>query len=724
MNLAASRLIVLPHASAYRRLGGIVAGVAVATAMLLILLGTYLHLPDRADRFAWSEVPRGTAKAAPDGVPVPAADDAVVVDVSQDLALGEAYTVMYLGATEGSTLQFPAGIDVPRPGEYYASPALVSLIDSVPDDQLRDRYGEFVGLLPASMLKGRTHMVAIVGADWDEVAIRPGAALLQEFSVVGERSESLSYRVIIAIGSVALLVPIVLLVGIVSHLGAAQRRERFATVRLIGAGRKQVAAVSALEMGIATLVGAALGVAVMYALRPAAAYIRFSGTESFPDDLTPSLGVIVGTVLGVALLGAASAWRQTFRDDVGALGSSRERAEKRTAAWRILPVALGIVSLAVTTKLGNTLPEPVLLLGLVGGFGLAAFGVIFAGPYVTRALAGMVRRLGRSAPVMVAAGRLGRHPRATFRSVAGLVVAVFIVSLFAGLSSVASGTAMPQAEPGSMRFGVVIAELDPLVADAADAARSVADVAGVEDVIVAGDASTWGYGDLVVTQDEARALGAAEIPDTPLVALDGYSMIMAGVAGETVKPAREFSGHVPEGSVAFVVTDGSSGAVERARTALSLSGAVLGTPVTRKEFADRGGASLINELAVMAYIGMAIAVAISAVSLAVATIASALDRKRTFGLLRLAGMPVSYLRRVIVTEAAVPLGGMVLWSAGLGFLIAWLLLEAMGSLVQVSAPDARYWVALIAALGVGAAAIASSFGMVRRSTEVASTRFE
>src|SRR5690606_10569632 len=193
--------------------------------------------------------------------------------------------------------------DVPRPGEYYASPALTELIDSVPDEQLRGRYGEFAGVLPDSTLKGRTQLVALVGGEWDEVALRPGAVLLTGFSAQGEQSESFTYRTVIAIGSVALLVPIVLLVGIVSQLGAAARRERFATVRLIGAGRRQVATLSALEMGLATLVGAVLGIGVMHAIRPAAAFIRFGGTESFLADLAPSAPVTLGTVAVVTLLG-------------------------------------------------------------------------------------------------------------------------------------------------------------------------------------------------------------------------------------------------------------------------------------------------------------------------------------------------------------------------------------------------------------------------------------
>ena len=55
----------------------------------------------------------------------------------------------------------------------------------------------------------------------------------------------------------------------------------------------------------------------------------------------------------------------------------------------------------------------------------------------------------------------------------------------------------------------------------------------------------------------------------------------------------------------------------------------------------RPRSTLTYQLAMLAYIGMAIAVGISALSLTVATVAAALDRKRTFGLLRLGGMSVA-----------------------------------------------------------------------------------
>jgi ABC-type antimicrobial peptide transport system permease subunit len=121
---------------------------------------------------------------------------------------------------------------------------------------------------------------------------------------------------------------------------------------------------------------------------------------------------------------------------------------------------------------------------------------------------------------------------------------------------------------------------------------------------------------------------------------------------------------------------------------------------------------------------MAVAIGIAALSLTVATVAAALDRKRTFALLRLGGMPSGDLRRVIAVEAGVPLVATLAISAGLGFFVAWLMVTTLGNGQTMSWPDARYWWAIVASVAIGAAAVMGSFSMVRRSTEVTSTRFE
>jgi hypothetical protein len=71
-------------------------------------------------------------------------------------------------------------------------------------------------------------------------------------------------------------------------------------------------------------------------------------------------------------------------------------------------------------------------------------------------------------------------------------------------------------------------------------------------------------------------------------------------------------------------------------------------------------------LSALACIGVFVAVVNAGISLAVSTAAAILDRKRMSGLMRLMGIPVSVLPRVIVREATVPLLAVLLLSVGVG----------------------------------------------------------
>ena len=61
-----------------------------------------------------------------------------------------------------------------------------------------------------------------------------------------------------------------------------------------------------------------------------------------------------------------------------------------------------------------------------------------------------LRYAGRAAAV-IASSRIQRTPVATFRSVSGLVVAVFVVSVFAGASSIVQSDEGPVARPGLLQ---------------------------------------------------------------------------------------------------------------------------------------------------------------------------------------------------------------------------------------------------------------------------------
>ncbi len=728
MKPAAARLLLLQGGGAYRRLAGIVGGVALGVGMLLILLGGFLNMPDRDARAAWTS-PGGEwieYTEAGDVILPDANADTLMLYSTKDYFEGSTLTVVLSATADGTNITMPGDLAPPAPGEYYASPGMVELLDSTPPELLEERYGTRVGVLPDEMLAGPSQRAIIAGQDWETVAQKPGARVMDSFPEAANYSASATFRLILALGAIAILVPIVLLISIVSQLGAAERRDRLATVRLIGAGRGAVATLAAWEMAVATALGSVLGIGVAALLRPGASTLSLNGSTSFAADLTASWGWTAAVVLGVTVLGAWTAGWRAFSDDVGAPGATRERAEKPVTAWRTTTLLIGMALFAGSALVGmndSALSEAASYTFLLG-FAMIAFGIVIAGPWITRVVSASFRSVASNAPSVVAAGRLAKHPRATFRSVAGLVVAVFIVSVFAGSASAISEITAPRDAPGVLDSAALEVSVGPGV-DADQVRETLSEIEGVEHVAIGYYVAGNDRGVLMNVTD-AAAIGAVDLPSSGGVVIDLFGMLADNGAGSFgVEPPRSAEGLVPDGvSHVVAVTDGSSASIERARTALIVNANTGLNPITRADYAQAGVAEMTDELAVMAYLGMGIAIGISALALAVATAAAALDRRRTFGLLRLAGMSVKQLRATISIEATVPLLATLVASAGLGFAVAWTLIDTIGEGTSVTWPDARYWIAIAVALAIAAVAVTASFGTVRRSTEMASTRFE
>ena len=103
-----------------------------------------------------------------------------------------------------------------------------------------------------------------------------------------------------------------------------------------------------------------------------------------------------------------------------------------------------------------------------------------------------------------------------------------------------------------------------------------------------------------------------------------------------------------------VATNGSDGAVERARTALELAFPFQGTSGT-VDALDPGTARLLSMIQDMTDIIIVASLIIAACSLAVNVAAGLGDRKRPFSLLRLTGVSTGVLHRVVALESALPL---------------------------------------------------------------------
>ena len=749
-DLPLARLVIAGDRSSRRRLLGIVAGVMVGITIFLMLAAASQAFGERSRRSTWHQpVSTNPTYLEPDTVLTPTT---AVIASSTDYYEGRVITIMLVAATPDTSVRIPGSDVMPRPGQYLASPALAELIDSTPADQLGERYGEQVGTLSNDAVEGPDSLVAVIGADQSQVLGRQGPGMPPPQVVtelVGHDYASQVWRIVAAIGAIATLVPVLLLIAIVTDLGAAQRAERFATLRLIGATPGQVARIAAAETAATTLLGALLGVGAYLALIPAAARIVINSSRFFPHDLLASPAVIAASVLGTTLGAAAVAWWRTRRAGIGPLGASRERSERPPRLRSLLPLLTGLAGLTAVRVVSRGSEVSVTTIGLllVGSFCLTMLGLLWAGPLLTSWSARLARRGARSAAQVISLGRLAQHPRAAFRAVGGLVIAVYVVTLFAVAITAAVGTAVPTQGAGYLSTTTLYTiarpsdPSDPAApADLETAVRRLGDVEGVETVALArmeAPRGSGGSGDsenqdeeqnrggrLTLSVEDARALGAVDAQsDTGWVSVSSRWLVNAAADPQ---PA-EAPGEGPAPTVLLAGTDGGAGVLERARTLMETSDLNLTMyPITRSDRTAVMATAMENQFATLGYIGILIAAGVSTVSLAVSTIASLLARRRMLSLLRLVGMPRDVLRHSVAYETLLPVAGVLALGIGAAVYTAWILVTGTSSR-SIGWPTGSYYAvvgACLALTGLAIVASARAAGRMVSGSAGGTVRFE
>ncbi|HEX9229436.1 MAG TPA: ABC transporter permease [Arthrobacter sp.] len=736
------KLAVVGSRSAYGRLAGIAGGVAIGVCLLLLLWGGANGLSARDDRGAWlretgspsvAASPTEDPTASVPGTPVPLTADTVLmeanpVEVFRDQLINRR-DVAALGST---TVKIPGVGSPPAPGHYYASPALQRLIESTPRDELGDRFGTFAGTIDDAALPGPDSLIVVAGATETELRRNGRALLVSDFTTDPYGGSAAAYNTVLSIGAIAVFFPVLLLISIVTGLGAAQRRERFATLRLIGASPQVVSRIAAVETAVPSLIGAVLGVGLAILLRPAAAQIPVNGTRMFAADLTTGWAAAAAVVAVVVAASALVVAHRTGRAGIGPLGVTRAVHERTPTMWRTVPLLAGLAAMITAVlmirvlEVRHWLESPLLILGFL----LVVVGIVVIGPWLTRLVSRIGLSQARTASAVVAASRIHKTPAATFRSVSGLVIAVFVVSVFAGGSSIIESTEAPPARPGLLQPTSLQATIGAghTPAQAAEASRQASELPGIL-------SATVGYGpgalsgpdagpEIYVRAADAASLGFEDIPATATVAVDASFLQYwtARPLALTPVPAANLDEMVPV--VIVLGTDGTPQAMDRARTALNGSGITAIPATSRLDLNLQSSTRLIQGLAVLAYLGMFVAIAIAGLSLAVATASAVLDRKRVLGLMRLMGMPVSVLRRIITREAAVPLLAVLLLSVGLGFLVAWLMVTFVDDTYRVTWPAPDYFTALGLSLFLALGAVTATFGLIRGTSPMTATRFE
>ena len=545
-----------------------------------------------------------------------------------------------------------------------------------------------------------------------------------------------------------------------TRLSAARREERFAAMRLAGATRRQVSLLAATESTVAGILGVAAGFAIFFLLRIPVAGIPFIGQPFFPSELTLSLRDILAVAIGVPVFAAVAALLALRRVHISPLGVARRATPKPPRAWRVVPLLAGLAELGFWTIHGHPASISGQIQAFMSSFLLIIVGLFIAGPWLTMAAARAMAQWTSRPATLLAARRLADDPRAAFRAVSGLVLALFITTVavvaittqnakeLTRFGSAAEANVLTDqvsqgaGNPGPGAPGMRAGEAGPgPAAPAAPLTAQLSGIPGVQGVLVVradprltipGTFHNLGANQGISGPIQAGVVSCAQLATVPALGRcpagaatarfpsDGFNGPLFGTDATAITwPAA----NVPAtrldtlGVDAInVAANGTTPAVEQARTVLenapaypSVSALSTLSDIVALDHSQNSDYQQLANVVIL------ISLPIAGCTLAAGIAAGLADRKRPFSMLRLTGARLATLRRVVALEGAVPLLAVAAVAIGTGFAGAAMFATEAQQHAMV-APGAAYYLLTAGGIIVSLGIIAATFPLLARIT--------
>jgi hypothetical protein len=624
---------------------------------------------------------------------------------------------------------------------------MTRLLRTAPAAEFGERFpGHQAGTIGPSALPSPDSLVIVLGHTPRQLAHAPGSVEVGTIPVAGTGDviagagvSASTLEVILAVAALALLFPVLTFISTATRLAAARREQRFAAMRLADATPRQVSLIASVEASVTAVAGVAAGFGLFFLLRSVVAGIPFTGEPFFPGDLSLSPADILLAAAGIPALAAAVARIALRRVQISPLGVSRRATPAPPRAWRVIPLLAGIAELAYFAAAGRPGTTQGQTLAFFPGFLLLIAGLVVAGPWLTMAGSRVLSGRARRPSALIAGRRLADHPRAAFRAVSGLILALFVASVAAGI--IVTLVADHGAPAGGTQANDML--VDEFTGGPTASGRPVLSAAAVPGAVLARLSAIRGVRGVTVIHADPRSanpdtglVSCAQLPETPALGrcaagarvaaitpdfADTHQASMVGKIWPTaaVPPGR--LGSLPA-RVVVVASDGSTAAIERARTVLETAFPYLSTALTVGERAAQAQAQIIQWQHDAALVILA-SLPIAGCSLAVSAVAGLADRKRAFSLLRLTGVPLRLLRRVVTLESAIPLIVAAVVAAGTGLLAADLFLQSQFG-VPLRSPGAEYYLSALGGLAISLGIIAATLPLLNRITGPEAARDE
>jgi hypothetical protein len=769
MFLLGLRLVLRTGRESLARLILIACAVAIGVALLLVVLADFHGFQTANIKRCW-ECTSGTSLI--NGATRPAAN-AELWNYSEDYFEGQPIKRLEVAALGPRAPIVPGIGRLPGAGSYFASPALARLLKSVPRDELGARFpGSLAGLIGPAALSGPDDLAIIIGRPAAELARMPATERVDAIATTTRVNTGANlYQYGFGMVAVGLLFPLLALIGTATRLAAARREERFAAFRLVGATPRQVGVVASVEAFAGAAAGALAGIALFQPLQPLVARVAVTGSRYFPSTVAPTTGEYVAVLLGVPIAAICAAVWSLQRVRISPLGASRKTTPSPPSPLRLVPLVLGLVVFIAAPfvltphkqvgpagqQYASLSPDelPVLLLAEL----LLMTGLFMSGSWLTMQAARLIAKSAKGASGLLAARRLADSPKTAFRSVGGLVLALFVGTAIAGLVPVVN-SGMDLTNGGKLNDILRVSFNSPSLGSgsltgtglrpqlAAQMLGRLRSYPGASALPVYLYGPQNGYLACEGNYDCAPTIGivncndigksfrfivrcppqatAVQVQFALFLATNnllsaslplGTSPIPAG-AGTSLRSLR--MGEI-------LVQTSNPSTLERIRTLMSVYTAAAGSANTPETFGEvaRTRAALYSEIETIALAVVAVTLVVAGCSLAVSAGGGLMERKRPFTLLRVTGVQLPVLYRVVLLESVLPLALTALVAAAAGLGTAASVMRTLGLKAgSVTLPGDVYFLTLGCALAAALAVLLATLPLLKRITVPDEMRFE
>lgn len=339
------------------------------------------------------------------------------------------------------TDSLPAGLtNTPSDDEIWVTPRLKNLIDTTP--LLAERYAKYdiKALFPSELAPSPDSLMLLyqiprntISSGSSDLQVSSSAQLWNKYSRQNEEDKKYTaLRVTLSLlAGIIIITPVLLLVTEITRIGMTQREKRYAALSLIGVTSAQVRLLTVLETLPLSLLGSILGVTIFALIgTPVLAHIPIGDSAIWHSDLILPFTAYATACMAILLCSVLAGLQSIRKVKISPLAVTRTHNDlRKPSVFSIAPLLGGVAGFWIVSTLGKSWYEdnPELSGYTIAGLILAIIlGIFLSGPYLTYKLAGILRRISRSASTIMAAYRLRFVYRKEFHSISGIILALFV----------------------------------------------------------------------------------------------------------------------------------------------------------------------------------------------------------------------------------------------------------------------------------------------------------